>query len=132
MRKYLLSLFISIFSVCLVFAQIAYAQTKITGKLLDAQTKEPLIGATVMVKGTTNAAAASLDGSFKISAPNGSTLVISYIGYVSKEVTVTGEKLGEILLDPTSAAMREVEVSANQSLAINRLTPIAASSVGQV
>ena len=127
MRKYLLLLFISLFTTGVVLAQDG---TVIKGKLLDAQTKEPLIGATVTIKGTTNATSASLDGTFKITAPSGSTLVVSYIGYVSKEVPATGKDLGDILLDPTSGSLGEVVVSANRSLAIDRQTPIAVSSVG--
>jgi len=127
MRKLLLILFIGLFTSGAVLAQDGMT---VTGKLLDAQTKEPLIGATVGVKGTTNATSASLTGSFKINAPSGSTLVVTYIGYVSKEVTVTGTNLGTILVDPVSGALSEVVVSANQSLAIDRQTPIAVSSVG--
>ncbi len=129
MRKFLLSLFICLIAAYFGFAQMANAQTQITGKLLDAQTKEALIGATALVKGTTVATAASLDGSFKISAPAGSTLVFSYIGYVSKEVKVTGKDLGTILLDPSSGSIGEVFVNAN-ALAIDRQTPIAVSTVG--
>jgi len=125
MRKFLLILFIS------VFTTGAFAQDGvITGKLLDAQTKEPLIGATIGVKGTTNATSASLTGSFKLSAPSGSTLVISYIGYVTKEIVATSNDLGTIFIEPVSGALSEVVVSANQSLAIDRQTPIAVSSVG--
>jgi iron complex outermembrane receptor protein len=127
MRKHLLFLLISLFTTVAAFAQNGGV---ITGKLLDAQTKEPLIGATVMVKGTTVAAAASLNGTFKLNAPAGSTtLVVSYIGYVSKEVAISGSKLGDILLDPTSGAIGEVFVNAN-ALAIDRQTPIAVSTVG--
>lgn len=125
MRKLLLLLFISLFT-----AAAAFAQNVVTGKLLDAQTKEPLIGATVTIKGTTNGTSASLDGSFKITAPSGSTLVISYIGYVTKEVTANTSKLGEILIDPVSASIQEVVVNASSTLAIDRQTPIAVSSVG--
>lgn len=128
MRKYLLLLLVALFTA----NSLTYAQSggMVTGKLLDAQTKEPLIGATVTIKGTKTAAAAGLDGSFKINAASGSTLVVSYIGYVPKEVTVSGSKLGEIELEPTSAGMKEVTVNANASLAIDRQTPIAVSSVG--
>jgi iron complex outermembrane receptor protein len=134
MRKYLLSLFISVFTMCVAIAQTASAQERITGTLLDAQTKEPLIGATVVVKGTTTATSAALDGSFKINVPSlsGITLVISYIGYVSKEIEVTDAKIGTILVNPNSASMKGVVVTANPSLKINRQTPVAASSVGQV
>ncbi|GAA4091366.1 TonB-dependent receptor [Mucilaginibacter panaciglaebae] len=128
MRKLLLILFIGLFTTGAVFAQSG----TVRGKLLDAQTKEPLIGATVGVKGTTNGVAVSLDGSFKIIADNGATLVLSYIGYVTREITVTGSDLGEILLDPSSASVKEVVVSANAAQAIDRKTPIAVSSVGRV
>ncbi len=134
MRKYLLSLFISVFTMCLAYAQVASAQVHITGKLLDAQTKEPLIGATVLVKGTTKATSAALDGSFKLSVSSlsGTTLVISYVGYVSKEIEVTDANIGTVLVNPNSASMKEVVVNANPSLKINRQTPVAASSVGQI
>ncbi|MGZ3901979.1 MAG: carboxypeptidase-like regulatory domain-containing protein, partial [Bacteroidia bacterium] len=79
MRKLLLILFIGLFTTGFALAQEGMV---VRGKLLDAQTKEPLIGATVSVKGTTNATSVSLDGTFKITAPNGSTLVFTYIGYV--------------------------------------------------
>jgi iron complex outermembrane receptor protein len=127
MRKYLLLLLVALFTAnCMTYAQSG----DVTGKLLDAQTREPLIGATVTVKDTKTAAAAGLDGSFKIKAATGSILVVSYIGYVPKEVTVSSSKLGEITLDPTTAAMKEVTVNANSSLAIDRQTPIAVSTVG--
>jgi outer membrane cobalamin receptor len=117
---------------CSVFAQ--NGEKQITGKLLDAQTKEPLIGATVTIKGTTKAASVSLDGSFKIKVPaeGNTTLVFSYIGYVSKELEVSKSSLGVVTLDPTSASVKEVVVTANSSLAIDRQTPIAASTVGKV
>ncbi|MDF2435277.1 MAG: iron complex outerrane recepter protein, partial [Mucilaginibacter sp.] len=64
MRKCLLLALIAIF----ITSYTSFAQNTgdrlITGKLLDAQTKEPLIGATVTIKGTKIAAAAGLDGSF--------------------------------------------------------------------
>src|SRR6201991_2827816 len=52
-----------------VTSLFAYAYTKATGKVVDAATKEPLIGATILVKGTPTAASAGLDGSFKLSVP---------------------------------------------------------------
>jgi iron complex outermembrane receptor protein len=134
MRKYLLSLFISVFTLCAALAQTTSAQTTIKGKLLDAQTKDPLIGATITVKGTTKATTAALDGSFKITVPSlsGTTLVFSYVGYISKEVEVTNAELGTLTLDPTSASVQEVVVTANPSQKINRETPVAASSISQI
>ena len=134
MRKFLLLFIMTLFTA----VDISYAQQgsvkSVSGKLLDAQTKEPLIGATVTIKGTTNASAVSLDGSFKIKVPTEGnvTLVFSYVGYVTQELPADKDNLGTVLLDPTSASMKEVSIVANQSVAINRQTPIAASSVGKV
>ncbi|MBW4890629.1 TonB-dependent receptor [Mucilaginibacter sp. HMF5004] len=123
MKLFLLSLVLLIFSVTAVSAQ-----NFVTGKLLDSKTQEPLIGATVAVKGTTTAASASLTGSFKLKVPDGSnTLVFSYIGYVSKEIVVVGGKaLGDVMLDANSGALKEVVINAP---VIDRKTPIAVSTV---
>lgn len=68
----------------------AVAQTgKATGTVTDSN-GEPLIGATVLLKGTKKGTATDLDGRFSIDAPAGSTLVISYVGSKTQEVKVTG------------------------------------------
>lgn len=57
----------------------------ITGVIVDARTHEPLIGATVMVKGTAVGTASDIDGNFSITVVPGSTLLVSYTGYQSLE-----------------------------------------------
>ncbi len=76
----------------------ALAQSKITGNIVDA-TGEPMIGASVVVKGVSGAGAvADLDGNFSITMPAGKTeLVISYAGYVTQTVKATGGKLNIVL-----------------------------------
>jgi len=131
MRNYLRSLFISIFTVCIALAQLANAQTRVTGKVVDADTKEPLTGASVTVKGTSKSASAGLDGTFKIdvSGTDSPVLVISYLGYFSKDLPVSGNlNLGEINLKPSATGMNEVVI--NGDVAIDRKTPIAVSTVG--
>ncbi|HWD89289.1 MAG TPA: TonB-dependent receptor [Mucilaginibacter sp.] len=111
----------------------ANAQTKITGKVLDAATREPLTGATVLIKGTTTAVSAGLDGSFKLSIPSidGAVLVVSYVSYITKEIPLSGKTdLGEITLKSSSNAMNEVVVTGD--VAVDRKTPIAVSSIGPV
>ncbi|MFD2146491.1 carboxypeptidase-like regulatory domain-containing protein [Mucilaginibacter antarcticus] len=128
MRKYLQKFSVLVFSMLLTVG--AFAQSTIKGKVVDAVTKEPLIGATVGVKGTTNGVAVALDGSFKLNANTGVTLVVTYVGYNTKELTATSTNLGEITLDPSSGTMKEVVVSANlNSVAIDRKTPIAVTTV---
>lgn len=55
---------------------------KITGTVVD-QSGEPIIGANVMVKGTTNGTITDFDGNFSLDASAGQELVVSYIGYVT-------------------------------------------------
>jgi uncharacterized alpha/beta hydrolase family protein len=62
------------------FSVFTYAQSKITGKVSDAS-GEPIIGASVIVKGTTNGTITDFDGNFSLNAPAKSTLEISYVGY---------------------------------------------------
>lgn len=64
---------------------IAQQTTKIKGKILDAKNGEPIIGANVLVKGTTNGTITNFDGEYELDAPVGATLVISYIGYKNLE-----------------------------------------------
>ena len=76
-----------------VSSQPAVAQqtAKIKGTILD-QNGEPIIGANVLVKGTTNGTITDFDGNYELDAPVGSTLVVSFIGYKTIEVKATAEK----------------------------------------
>lgn len=88
----------------------AVAQTmKATGVITDAS-GEPLIGATVMLKGTKRGVVTDADGRFSIDAPNGSTLVVSYVGMVTREIKVGGTPVSVKLEGGT--ALDEVVVTA--------------------
>lgn len=68
---------------------ITQQTSKIKGKVVDANTGETIIGANVLVKGTTNGTITNLDGEYALDAAVGSTLVVSYIGYKTIEVAAT-------------------------------------------
>lgn len=70
-------------------SNLSFAQSLISGTVTDQSSGDPLVGASVVVKGTTNGTLTSDNGSFRISASQGDVLTISYVGYVSQEVTVT-------------------------------------------
>jgi outer membrane cobalamin receptor len=114
---------------CLAFAQVAKGQARVTGKIIDTITQEPLTGATVLVKGTTIAVSAGLDGTFAIKVPsNNETVVISFIGYNSKQLRISsGQNLGTISLSPNSSTMKEVTITGD--VAIDRKTPVAVSTI---
>ena len=114
-------------------AFISMAQTVFTGKVLDADTDEPLIGATVTVVGTSTGTATALNGSFKLKVKPGTMqLKISYVGYESKEVEASireGEvkDLGTYVLESNALNLNEVKVVA--SVAVRRETPVALSTL---
>ena len=66
----------------------AFAQSTITGQVKDA-TGEPVIGASVLINGTSNGTVTDLDGNFSISVQPGATLTISYIGFQKQQVAAT-------------------------------------------
>ena len=82
-------------------------KTVITGTVTD-KTGEPLVGATVMQKGTKNGVITNFDGEYTIEAPIGSALIVSYVGYESKEVKAT--KNARIILDDDSQLLKETVV----------------------
>lgn len=76
-----------LYLLCLVWCA-GFAQQKINGVVFEAETMEPLIGAAVMVKGTTTGQTTDLDGKFSIMASVGETLSISYLGMVTQDIPV--------------------------------------------
>ena len=88
----------------------AAQSNKVTGVVKDAK-GEPLIGATIMVKGTKHGTATDLDGKFQVNAAPGSTLIVSYVGSKPQEVKVTGSSM-EITMDDGSQTLDEVVVTA--------------------
>lgn len=79
----------------------------VSGRVVD-DTQEPMIGVSVVEKGTTNGAVTDLDGVFKLRAHKGATLVISYIGYATQEVKA-GQNL-KIVIKEDSKILDDVVV----------------------
>ncbi len=86
---------------------IITAQTQVRGTVVD-DTGEPVIGATIQVKGTTQGTVTDLDGNFSLSAPTGGTLVISYVGYETQEVAVSSRV--SVTLSPDTQLLEEVVI----------------------
>lgn len=82
----------------------------VTGVVKDGE-GAPLIGASVLVKGTNNGVVTDFDGNFSIKAPVGSELVVSYVGQPSQTVKVTSEKSYEVTMS-SSQNLDEVIVTA--------------------
>ncbi|KAA3439557.1 SusC/RagA family TonB-linked outer membrane protein [Rufibacter hautae] len=90
---------------------IAFAQTSITGRVTSARTGEALPGVSVVVKGTTAGSSTDIDGRFQVQTPAaGTTLVFSYIGFLSKEEPINGRATVNVTLQEDQRALEEVVV----------------------
>lgn len=98
-----------------VFAEVNGVQTvmqtgTVKGQVVDA-TGEPVIGATVQVKGTTNGTITDFDGNFTLNnVPEKGILVISYIGYKTQEVNISGKTNVKVVLKEDTEVLDEVVV----------------------
>ncbi len=85
------------------------AEINVSGTVKDER-GEPIPGVTVLVKGTTIGAVTGLDGSYALSAPEGSTLVFSFIGYVAQEINVGNQSTIDVTLREDETSLDEVVV----------------------
>lgn len=87
-----------------------FSQTRtISGKVIDSN-NESLIGVNVIEKGTTNGTVTDIDGNFSVNVPSNATLLISYVGYISQEVSVEGKTSIDIVLVEDSEMLDELVV----------------------
>ena len=132
MRKHLIQfLLVAVLS---VFSAAAFAQTTVRGQLVDSETGEPLVGAAVMVEGTTQGSVTDIDVYFKQSVASNATLLFKYVGYKDqkKKITQKGASvdLGAIPMEPDAVMLKDVVITS--SIAVARKTPVAVSTVDPV
>ena len=102
-----------IISLMLLLPSFVNAQTKVVrGSVADASTGEALIGASVLVKGASTGTVTDINGNFSLELSGRKMLTVSYVGYQTKEVTVTSTTNLRIELDPDSKTVDEVVVIA--------------------
>lgn len=93
-----------------LFAQLSFAQTRITGKVTDAS-GAPVVGASVQAKGTRTGTSTLADGTFSLTVDNSvTTLVISSVGFGTQEVSIEGKTSVEVKLTSSGSTMGEVVV----------------------
>lgn len=104
MKRYLF-LLLSFFTLSL-YAQ----QVKLTGNVTSASDKEPMIGVTIMVKGTPTGTVTDFDGNYSLEVPSNSTIVFSMIGYKTQEIKVNNRTHINVALAEDVEALDEVVV----------------------
>ena len=88
--------------------QAVQQDRKVTGTVVDAM--GPVIGASVVEKGTSNGTVTDLDGNYTLSVKPGATLVISYIGYKTQEIKVGNESRIDVTMEDDNTSLEEVVV----------------------
>ena len=102
-----------LYILCLIATVSAAAQDVLQGRVIDARTQEPVIGAAIQIRGTHNNTVSDIDGNFslKISGEEPYTLDVTFVGYLAQEIEVydTSEPV-EILLRENTRLLNEVVV----------------------
>lgn len=125
MRKIYLA-FVAIFT-----SAMAFSQGTITGTVVDGELGGGLPGASVVLQGTENGTSTDFDGNFTLEvSENSGTLVISYIGFVSKTVSFSSlGNIGTVSLLPDAEELEGVVVTGILDIAKDRETPVAVSTI---
>lgn len=104
--------YIACFFLFFAMQKVDAQQFSVSGTIISAEDNLPLIGATILEKGTTRGAVTDVDGSFQIDVASASAvLVVSYVGFETLEVPVGGRATLQIVLAPESRLMQEVIVT---------------------
>lgn len=133
MRKFLIH-FLLATMLMIGSAATVYAQVTVKGQLVDAESGEPLVGASVTVEGTSLGSVTDFDGYFTQKVTGSATLVFKYIGYkdLKKKITPKGAKfdIGVIQMQQDAVILSDVTITS--SVAVARKTPIAVSTIDPV
>jgi len=106
----------------LIGGSVAFAQQNISGTIVDAS-GVPVIGASVMIPGTTTGAVTDLDGKYSLSVPAGSNLNVSCIGYVDQSFTVVaGRSVYDFVLQEDAEMLEETVVIGYGTVKVRDLT----------
>lgn len=92
-------------------ATVANAQRTVSGTVTSAADNTPLIGASILVKGTGSGTITDIDGKFSLQASDSDVLVISYTGYETQEVAVAGQSSFNIAMAEASTELTEIVVT---------------------
>ena len=127
---------------CLMMSVAIFADISVKGTVIDADTSEPMIGVSILVKGTTTGTITDFDGNFEMNVPDKATLQLSYMGYKSIEVRAVptmniimetdAQQLQEVVSLGYSAVKKAELSSAVVTVDAEKLTDVTSSDVGNM
>jgi iron complex outermembrane recepter protein len=116
---------------CMVISHSGYAQAFIKGKIIDASTKEPITGVSILCTqhGCNMGCATNANGEFEMHCPDCQKFSVSCVGYISQQISIDGQPQ-IIFMMPSNNLLNEVVVSANRGERVKRSeAPIAISLI---
>ena len=123
MRNRFLLLFMLLASVV-----VTYAQNTVRGVVISATDQEPIIGATVLEKGSLNGTVTDLDGQFTLAVKNNAVLVVSYVGFTTQEIATAGRSDFRVVLAEDNKLLDDVVVVGYGTMKKSDLTGAVASA----
>ena len=127
---------------CLTLAVAVFADINVKGTVIDADGSEPMIGVSILVKGSTVGTVTDFDGNFELTVPDKATLQLSYIGYKTIEVRAVekmniimesdAQQLQEVVSLGYSAVKKAELSSAVVTVSADQLTDVTTSDVGNM
>ena len=127
---------------CLILSASLFADISVKGTVIDADSSEPMIGVSILVKGTTTGTITDFDGNFELSVPDKATLQLSYMGYKTIEVRAVptmsiimesdAQQLQEVVSLGYSAVKKAELSSAVVTVDAEKLTDVTTPDVGNM
>lgn len=127
---------------CLMLSVASFADISVKGTVIDADNSEPLIGVSILVKGTTEGTITDFDGNFSMTVPDKATLQLSYVGYKTIELRAVenmqiimesdAQQLQEVVSLGYSAVKKAELSSAVVTISSEALTDVTTSDVGNM
>jgi len=114
-QKFKKSKVLSAFSFCsaMLFALMGYSQKTIQGTVFEQGSQTPIIGANVLVKGSSTGTVTDLQGKFNLTLNQGeNVIVISYVGFAEKEIEINDQTVLNVFLEEAALGLSEVTVTA--------------------
>ncbi|WP_053990931.1 TonB-dependent receptor [Mangrovimonas sp. TPBH4] len=95
---------------CCMLPSFLFAQTQLSGVVTEESSSLPLPGVNVIIKGTSTGTATDFDGNYQLNVDNGDVIVFSYVGYITQEITFTGQSTINVSMVEDAAKLDEVVI----------------------
>lgn len=124
-----LSKILNLFLLCMLFSAITVSAQNVSGTILDDE-NNPLIGATVIVKGSTTGTVTDVNGNYSIAASEGDVLNFTYVGLINQSITVGSDPNINVMMETDATTLSDIVVTATRQPVRKIKTTTAITTIG--